>query len=207
LSRVPGADRGTAAALRRLAATHQSARFSVIDLLGALGEQGFGLLLFALALPNAVPGPPIPGFSIPFAIGIAALGAQLALGLHAPRLPQWMRHLSMRRQRFHRLVERSAPFLLWMERWLRPRPSGLTDALGERLVGLTLIAMGGLLALPIPFGNTPVALSIIILALGLLESDGLALLIGIVAGFVAALWNAVVVLAGAELVAFLRHLH
>jgi hypothetical protein len=200
-------DSGTAAALRRLAVTHAAPRFSVDDLLGALGEQGFGLLLLVLALPNAVPGPPIPGFSVPFALGIAALGVQLALGFHAPRLPQWMRRLSMQRQRFHHLVERTAPFLLWMERWLRPRPSGLTDDFGERLVGLALIGLGALLALPIPFGNTPIALSIIIVALGLLEGDGFALLVGLVAGFAAALWNAVIVVAGAELVELIRHFH
>jgi hypothetical protein len=197
--------RGTAAALRRLAGEHNAPRFSVADLIAALGDQGFGLLVLALALPNAVPGPMIPGFSVPFALGIAALGLQLVIGLHTPRLPRWLKRLSMTQQRFRRLVERTEPLLLRLERWLRPRPSGLTDALGERLVGAALIALSLVLALPVPFGNTPVALSIIVLALGLLEGDGRALTLGLGAGLLAAAWNGLLILAGAELYAAAAH--
>ena len=110
--------RGIAAALRRLAAEHQSERFAVADLLAALGDQGFGLLILLLALPNVVPGPMIPGFSVPFAVGIAALGLQLALGWHAPRLPGWLKRLSIERRRFERFVIRTEPMLLRLERWL-----------------------------------------------------------------------------------------
>ena len=74
--------RGIAAALRRLSEEHRGDRFAVADLLAALGDQGFGLLILLLALPNVVPGPMIPGFSVPFAIGIALLGLQLAVGWH-----------------------------------------------------------------------------------------------------------------------------
>jgi hypothetical protein len=198
---------GTAAALRRLADSHGGPRFSIGDLLAALGDQGFGLLILALALPNAVPGPLIPGLSLPFALGIAALGLQLAWGLHAPRLPQWLKRLSMQHRRFRRIVDRAEPLLLRLERWLRPRPSPLADGPGERLVGLALVALSVVLALPIPFGNTPVALSIIVIALGLLEGDGLALLVGVGAGLAAAAWNVVLVVAGAELFRAATQLH
>lgn len=154
----------------------------------------------ALALPNAVPGPLIPGFSIPFALGIAALGLQLAMGLHTPRLPRWLKRLSMRQDHFRRFVDRTEPLLLRLERWLRPRPSSLTDGPGERLMGVALIALSLVLALPVPFGNLPIALSILVIALGLLEGDGLALTLGLAAGLAAALWNVAVIFAGAELI-------
>jgi len=198
---------GTAGALRWLADRPGARRFSIDDLLSALGDQGFGLLIFALALPNAVPGPLIPGFSVPFALGIAALGLQLALGLHAPRLPRWVRRLSMEQQRFRRMVDRTEPWLLRLERWLRPRPSPLTAGPGERLVGVALMALSVVLALPVPFGNTPVALSIIVIALGQLEGDGVALIAGITAGIAASLWNGFLIAAGAELVHAATHLH
>jgi hypothetical protein len=198
---------GTAASLRCLADRHGKPRFSIDDLLAALGDQGFGLLVFALALPNALPGPLIPGFSVPFAIGIAALGLQLALGMHAPRLPRRLRLLSMERHRFVRLVDRAEPWLRRLERWLRPRPSPLTVDPGERLVGIALIALSIVLALPVPFGNTPVALSIIVIALGQLEGDGVALMAGIAAGLAASLWNAFLIFAGAELFQAAARLH
>jgi hypothetical protein len=199
--------RGTAAALRWLAERPGGQRFSIDDLLAALGDQGFGLLIFALALPNAVPGPLIPGFSVPFALGIAALGLQLVLGLRAPRLPRRLRRLSIAQERFRRMVDRTEPWLLRLEHWLRPRSSPLTGGAGERLVGVALIGLSVMLALPVPLGNTPVALSIIVIALGQLEGDGVALMAGLVAGLLASLWNVFLILAGAELFHVAQHLH
>ena len=201
-----GSGPGIAAALRRLADGHNAPRFAIADLLAALGDHSFGLLVLALALPNAVPGPMIPGFSLPFALGIAALGLQLAAGMHTPWLPRRVTRLSLEHQRFRRLIDRAEPLLLRVERWLRPRPSPLTDRAGERLVGLALVALSTVLALPVPFGNSPVAFSIMIIALGLLEGDGVALMLGVIAGLAAAVWNAVVIFAGAELFAAATHL-
>jgi hypothetical protein len=191
----------TAEALRRLAERHRAPRLSIADLLAALSDHGFGLLLLLLALPNAVPGPFIPGFSSPFALGIAALGLQLVWGWHTPHLPRWLLSLSIDSSRFRRLVDRTEPLLLRLERWLRPRASPLADGPGERLVGIALIGLSVVLAMPVPFGNTPVALSIMVIALGLLEGDGVALLLGLVAGTAATLWNAVLLVAGAKLLA------
>lgn len=189
----------TAVALRRLAHQHDGPRLAVDDLLAALDDRGFGLLLLTLALPNLVPGPLIPGFSVPFALGIAALGLQLMRGFAAPRLPAWLRRRSVTLAGFRRFVDRAAPGIARVENLLRPRPSALTGALGERVTGATLIGLSAVLALPVPLGNLPVALSISIIALGLLESDGIALLWGVGGGLLAVLWNMAVVFAGAAL--------
>jgi len=197
---------GTAAALRRLAEQHQAPRFSIADLIAGLDDQGFGLLVLVPALINAVPGPLIPGFSLPFALGIAALGVQLAIGLHRPRLPGWVKRLSLDQQRFRSIVARTEPWLLRLERWLKPRPSPLTEGPGERLVGIVLVGLSAVLALPIPFGNMPVALSMVLIALGQLEGDGRALAVGLAAGAAATLWNGFLVFAGAELFDAATHL-
>jgi hypothetical protein len=201
---IPG--RGAAAALRRLAEEHQAPRFSIADLLSALGDQGFGLLILMLALPNVLPGPMIPGFSVPFALAIALLGLQLARGFPIPRLPAWLKRLSMPSERFRRFVFRTAPVLHRVERWLRPHPSGLTQGHGERLIGVVLIALSAVLALPVPFGNAPIALAIMIIALGLLEGDGRALTLGLAAGLIATFWNGMLIFAGAAIVEAAAHL-
>ena len=198
--------RGAAAALRRLADEDQRPRFAVADLLSALGDQGFGLLILLLALPNALPGPMIPGFSAPFALAIGLLGLQLARGFPMPRLPGWLKRRSMPQERFRRFVLRTEPVLRRLERWLRPRPSGLTQGPGERLVGVALIALSAVLVLPVPFGNLPIALSIMIIALGLLEGDGRALILGLAAGLLATLWNASLIFAGAAILEATAHL-
>lgn len=192
-------DRGAATKLRRLAQAHGAPRFSVADLLATLGDQGFGLLILLLALPNAVPGPFIPGFSVPFALGIAALGLQIAAGWRAPRLPSRLRRLSMQTDSFRHFVKSAEPLLLRFERWLRPRPSRLTQGTGERFVGVALVVLSFVLVLPVPFGNLPIAISIIVIALGLLEGDGYALRVGLLAGLTAVAWNGLLVAAGAQL--------
>jgi hypothetical protein len=199
---------GAAAALGQLARAACGPRLSLGDIVDALGDQGFGLLVLVLALPNLVPGPIIPGFSIPFAIGIALLGAQLMAGLHTPRLPGWLKRRGVARERFHRLAQRAEPRLHRLERWVRPRPNWLTRDRGERVVGVALIVLSLVLALPVPLGNAPIALMIGIIALGLLEGDGVALGWGIAGGGLAVLWNGAVLFAGTEIVkAAAEHMH
>ena len=82
-------------ALDQLRLSHTPARISLGELLDALGDHGFGLLILANALPNAVPGPHIPGFSAAFAIALVVLGAQLALGWRSPRIPLRVRRWSV----------------------------------------------------------------------------------------------------------------
>ena len=83
----------------------------------------------------------------------------------------------------------------------------MTQGPGERLVGVSLIALSLILALPVPFGNAPIGLGIMIIALALLEGDGRALTIGLAASLAAALWNVALIIAGAELFVAATHVH
>ncbi len=197
-------DGGTAAALRRLARDHRERRLTLGAVIAALGGEGFGLLVLALTLPNLIPAPPIPGFSLPFALAIAALGLQMAMGFERPLLPRRLLRWSMDFTRFRRFVDRAEPHLLTFERLIGPRPCWLTAASGNRLVGTAILLLSPVLALPLPLGNTPINLSLVIISLGLLEEDGRALAWGLAAGALALVWNAGLILAGAEIFELLR---
>src|SRR5665213_250827 len=56
--------------LRALADAKPGEDITVDEILSALGNHAFGLLVLVLALPNAIPGPIIPGFSVPFAVAL-----------------------------------------------------------------------------------------------------------------------------------------
>ena len=187
----------TSELLARLAEDHPGPRVSLGDLVDALGERGFGLLILVLALPNVVPGPAIPGFSAIFAL---PLGLQLTLRRHEPRLPGWIGRRSLSLDRFRALVARAAPLLRRLEARLRPRGLPL-GGWGAPALGAVLVVLALALAVPVPFGNTPAALAIIIVALGLLERDGRAVAAGVATGAVACAWIAVLLFAGARLVA------
>jgi len=190
-------------ALDELRGHHPGPRVSLGDLLDSLGDRGFGLIVLVLALPNGIPGPTLPGFSAIFGIPLILLGTQLLRGWREPRIPRRIRRRSVTREGFSRFLDRALPRIRRVERWLRPHESWLTGIGGGRLAGVAVIPMGIVLSLPVPLGNLPIAWSLVVLALGLLEEDSRALLLGLVLGTLSIAWNALVVLGGAAIFASL----
>ena len=194
----PGAERARISeALALILMSHTAARISVGELLDALSDHGFGLLILVLALINAIPGPHIPGFSLPFAIGLVVLGVQLAQGRPSPWIPRRVRRWSVTSAGYTRFLDRVLPIIRRVEAWLRPRPSWLTEPAGQRVIGISVVFLSIVLALPIPFGNAPIAYALVVLALGLMEEDSRALSLGLVLGVLALAWNAALVAGGA----------
>jgi hypothetical protein len=188
-------------ALALILVSHTASRISVGELLDALSDHGFGLLILVPALINAIPGPHIPGFSLPFAIGLIVLGAQLARGRPSPWIPRRVRQWSVTSSGYARFLDRVLPIVRRVEAWLGPRPSWLTEPAGQRVIGVTVVLLSLVLAFPIPFGNAPIAFALVVLALGLMEEDGRALSLGLVLGVLALAWNAALVAGGALAIA------
>lgn len=161
-------------------------RVSIGDLLVALGDRALGALLFIFAFPNILPMP--PGTSAVLGAPLIFLAAQLALG-RKPWLPAIITRRSMSREDFHALVLRVGPWLKRAERLLRPRASALALPPMEYVVGFVCLLLAAMLVLPIPLGNMLPALAISLMALGVLERDGL----WVLAGFIVAAISTVVV--------------
>jgi len=183
-------------ALALILVSHTAARISVGELLDALSDHGFGLLILVPALINAIPGPHIPGFSVPFAIALIVLGAQLASGRPSPWVPRRVRRWSVTSSGYARFLDRVLPIIRRVEGWLGARPSWLTEPAGERVIGIAVVLLDIVLAFPIPLGNAPIAFALVVLALGLMEEDSRALSLGLVLGFLALAWNAALVAGG-----------
>jgi hypothetical protein len=185
--------RARASTLLRGLAAAAPERVSLSALAAALEERGVGIAVLCLALPNALPGPSLPGISALLALPIVWLGLEMARGRDHRQIPRWLRERSVGRRRFVVLVARAAPLLDRLERRVGPRPGWLTRGPGRRLSGLALMLYGLVLALPIPLGNLPIAVALTVLALGLIERDSRALVSGLVFGALACLWNALLV--------------
>lgn len=169
-------------ALHRLAYGGHGDRITIGQLLDALGDRAFGALMFVFAAPSILPVP--PGVSTILGTPLMFLSVQLMLGLR-PWLPSVVTRRSLTREDFQTLVRRLTPKLARAERLLRPRGRWLTRPPVENLLGLLCLVLAVILALPIPLGNTLPALAISLLALGLLERDGVWILAGIAASAVA----------------------
>lgn len=166
------------AILGGLAADLKAPRIHVAEVLIAVEDRAFGALLLFFALPNLLPTPPGAGI---LGLPLVLLSLQLAMG-RSPWLPRPIHRRSLDRHNFVKLTSRMVAFLERSERWLRPRISILFHPAVERLVGMLCLILSILLFLPIPFGNMLPALAICLIALGLLERDGLWLIGGAALG-------------------------
>lgn len=172
--------------LNDLAHDESRDRIVVSELLTALGDRALAALLLLFSVPNVLPVP--PGTSAILGAPLVFLAAQLALG-RRPWLPKAIARQSMARSDFAALIARLEPWIARAEKLLRPRATRLALPPMEYLVGLVCLIMAIVLFLPIPLGNMLPAFTICLLALGVLERDGL----WISAGFVSAIVSAAVV--------------
>lgn len=170
-----GADR-LSAILLAIAQAQDKDRISVGDLLEALRRRALGALMFIFAVPTALPMP--PGVSAIVGAPLLFLSAQLMLGMR-PWLPKIITDRSLSKVDFDKVVATTAPWLAKAESIMRPRMQFLARRPVVHLVGLVALAMSIVLFLPIPLGNMLPSVAICIMSLGVLERDGVWVLIGV----------------------------
>lgn len=167
-------------------------RLSLDELLGRLGDRGFGMVLLILGLLNCMPLP--PGVSTIFGATMMLVAVQLAIGRHRLWLPAALRRRSVERSSFRAVVVRVVPVLRKVEALCRPRASWLASGPFERLIGAIVLVLAFVITLPIPvIGNIPPGIAVAVLAISLIERDGYAVLAGMAIGVVAFLINVGVV--------------
>jgi hypothetical protein len=157
-------------------------RILMRDILHAMQDRALVALIVLLALPNVVPVP--PGTSAVLGMPLLFLTLQLALG-RKPWLPESIAMRSVSRRDFGVMLNRVSPWLDRAEQLLRPRLQVMTGTTSARWVGGLCLVLSTILVLPIPFGNMLPALAIGMLALGILERDGLWVLGGLATSIVA----------------------
>jgi hypothetical protein len=185
----------TSAIVARVAQENQGGSITVGRLLEALSDRSFGVIIILFALPNAI----IP---VAWVLGtpILLLAIQLMIGRQKPWLPEFMSRQEISRETFGRIASYVVKYLSMMEQWLKPRWNWLTTDLAERVIGLWLTFLVLVLLVPVPFGNALPAFGISIIAAGLIEKDGAAILVGSLLGLAGTLY--VVALLGGILTAF-----
>lgn len=171
--------RSLAEILGQLARDPSRERISVADIVAAMDGRAFGALLLVFAFPNALPA--IPGTSGILGLPLLFLAAQMFIG-RAPWLPAFISQRSMARGDFANLTDRVTPWLVRAERMTASRLHPFVDGPAERLIGLVCLILATVLVLPVPFGNMLPGLAICMIALGVLERDGLWVILGTLTG-------------------------
>ena len=147
-----------------------------------VGNSGFGTIAGILTIPMLIPLPiPLPGFSALVGIGIILVGCQLAIGYDRPYLPKRIARIELSPDASQKLLKNVNRLLQPLEKMSRHRFSRFSNSWwGYRVTGICLAwdALLMSLPLPIPLTNLAPAYTILFLAIGLLELDGLFILIG-----------------------------
>ena len=161
--------------LTRLSQNHDP-DMTLGDVVKALGERGFGALILLLAAPNLIPLP--PGSSFIFGLPLVFITAQLMIKQDKVWLPKRLMNTKVGGGRLPYLLERLVPYVIKVEKFLKPRGTLLTSSYGERLAGLAGLFVSIVLLLPIPGANIAPAFALCCFALGLIEQDEIAMATG-----------------------------
>ena len=147
------------------------------ELVDAFGERGFGALMLFFGLMNIAIGI-IPGTTTILGAPLLLMGLQLATRQDQLWLPRWALRRWIERDAYRSGVEKVLPRVRMVERLSRPRLHLMTSELSEILIGVATVLLAGILVLPIWGGNLVPALIISTFGFGLMQRDGLVVLVG-----------------------------
>ncbi|MBA2728229.1 MAG: exopolysaccharide biosynthesis protein [Parachlamydiaceae bacterium] len=146
-----------------------------------LSGRGYGVLLTIFSLPFCFP-ISIPGLSTPFGFLLAFLGLRVAFAKHL-WWPNWILKKEVSYQTLKVVVTKTLTISKILQKVLNPRLIMLvTHPILHRMHGILIFALSILLSLPlpIPLTNMLTAIPICLLGLGLLEDDGVAVIVAYV---------------------------
>ena len=169
-------------ALKEAASQLPHPSVTVADLAALHGQATQGALLVLLAAPCLLP---LPGVGTVLAWGIAASAVWMWRGDQTCQLPARVARLSLPTQAAVRVLHVLAWVYARAATLARVRLTGLTHAVHRHWMAAWVAAMAVLIFLPIPFGNVLPAVALVLLGLGLVFRDGLAVLAGLATGGVA----------------------
>ncbi len=178
------------AAFERAAGAIRSETVTVRELLELVGEQGLLLFCAFLAVPFLLP-VAIPGTSTVFGLLMLLIGVAVAIDT-LPLMPQRLLSHALGSRHVVPALRKGAEVFRRFERLIRPRWLVITGGRVANFVNGGVIAFAALVLmvpLPlVPFTNTIPALAVVLLCVGMVERDGLVVVLGYLATIAATLY-------------------
>jgi len=155
---------------------------TIAEIRAALGDRSLATLLIFFAIFNLLPLPP-PSSAI-LGLPLLIVAAQMVYGSTSVWLPKRILAISLTREQFRSGMGRVVPWLVWLEKYIRPRYWPFWPKQGERIVGGMALVLAVVVTMPIPLGNWLPAFSITLLGFSLSERDGVLLGVGAAFGVI-----------------------
>lgn len=169
-------------ALHGVVRNNSADKISLFEVKEALHERGFGLIMLILSLPLCIPLPLPPGATALPSIPLLLFSLQMVMGMDSPWMPKWLGNKTIKRQTLAAIIEKGAPYLQKVERFLHPRFSFSSTVGGEKLIGIFCLVFSLSIAVPLPLTNFIPATGIAVMSLGLLSKDGITVIVGMIIG-------------------------
>ncbi len=161
--------------LRALADAPGGETVSIGEMMDAFGERAFGLLIILFCLPNMIP---TPGIGSLFGVPLLMIALQMAAGRPKPWLPRAIEAKTVQRATLVRMVDAVEPRMRRIEAILKPRWTFLFSSAMDRAIGVFAALCAISIIIPLPGTNFPPAIALILIALAVMEEDGLYLGLG-----------------------------
>jgi hypothetical protein len=162
--------------LRETAATLPAERVSLQTLAHAHGPAAHGTWLLLMAVPCLLP---VPGVGTVLGLGMVALAVAMWRGQSAVCLPRRVAELELSSHWAQRVLGMLAFSYAVAGRVARARLSHLALAEGRSWTAAAIGLMALIVVMPIPFGNVLPAVALMLIGLGLVFRDGVAVVLGL----------------------------
>ena len=164
---------------------------SIQEIITSLNQYAFGIILIFFSLPNCIPLP--PGISSVISMPLVFFGIQMIRGIQRPWLPSMIMHSHISHKSLFRIMRVGKNLLQYLERYTHPRLIILSGSYAKRYLGIVVTIFGLMVALPLPGTNFVPALGVLFIALGLLERDGISILIGLLTGSIGVIITLIII--------------
>ncbi|RWC64243.1 exopolysaccharide biosynthesis protein [Mesorhizobium sp.] len=169
----------TSEVLRLLARRAEGGEVAVADIAEIAGRRAHPAILALVALPEALP-LPVAGMSTALSIPLIAVSAHMAIFGAGQGLPGFLSRRQLPASLVRLVADRAASVLACVEALSRPRLTWI--AARSRLLAAMCLLLALVIALPIPFGNLPPALCVLLIAIGMIQKDGALVAAGVSGG-------------------------
>lgn len=167
--------------IEALADRAPEAGFSLSRIIDELDESAFGAGLFLLALPCCIPF--LYGVPQVVSLPMMALALQMAMGREKPWMPEKFAGRMIDKNGLVQTATGGRKWLGWVEIFSKPRLKAITGPKSERIVGFFLVFFCASILVPLPMTNTVPGFAVALAAFGLINKDGLLVIIGCILGF------------------------
>lgn len=191
--------------LKKLVDKVSDSKTSVFELIEDFQENAILLTIIFFAIPIACPLPLPPGLATILGVPLIILSIQLAFGSKKVRFPQKISNCRIKNSTLAVIANKIMPVVVAIERYVKPRTEFAKSIYCEQIIGLFCLISSIAASIPLPFTKGIPAFSIIVMVLGLLNRDGVAMIVGVIIAMVGILISTSAILASMIAIKYLFH--